>query len=614
MSDIDIVASKSLLHLALEKFGELKLAEQSICKATEAGEVANIFLDNEDPLPLNKATPWGPQRTVRAQFLEWIVTSQQSIQKISCRGVRILGAYIQGLFDISYADICFPLLFNHCFFSEDIHLVLSTVRELDFTGSYAKNIKAEYVQVKGSVKFNDGFTAKGEVCLAGARIGGDLECAGGRFLKKDGYAINADRITVAGSVFLQNKCKVCGAVRLVGAKINGTLSCIGGKFLNKSDYAINANRMSVNCTVFLRDGCLALGEVCLLGANIGGNLDCSNSKFLNKDRDVINAVSAKINGSIFFDDSFVAKGTIDLTNSVVSHHFNFRDISKKSDIVLDLSSARIGFLNDHVNSWPPAGNIFLHGLTYDNISAHCDATVEERIDWLSRQEELQFDKDGSSNSKEFSTQPHEQLASIYLKNGHYNHARKILFDKNKAMDDWKRNFNTYACHLQIKDTQCQNQRQQVLDRMHHHNSDCLYDRFHVFLGKTVGYGYEPHRALCWILGFLLAGVCIFSIAFVCDIMVPAQPRYFTPDAPQTQQAYPGFNPILYSIEAFLPVIDLGVEKYWTPNTQGGFSIHIAEMSIFSIGGVVRLYLWVHILAGWTLTTLFLGSISGFIRR
>ena len=49
---------------------------------------------------------------------------------------------------------------------------------------------------------------------------------------------------------------------------------------------------------------------------------------------------------------------------------------------------------------------------------------------------------------------------------------------------------------------------------------------------------------------------------------------------------PKFNAVMYSLDSFVPLINLGQAKYRYPT-----------------GAFLRTYLWVHILAGWTLSTL-----------
>ncbi len=133
------------------------------------------------------------------------------------------------------------------------------------------------------------FLAEGEVSLVRARIGADLDCSAGTFrnipqvaLPMSGDALKADRVDVSGSVYLREGFTAHGEVRLLGAQISGNLDCCGGNFLNPpqprlpevTGKALSVDRADVKGDVFLRQGFAAVGWVRLLGGRIGGDLDC----------------------------------------------------------------------------------------------------------------------------------------------------------------------------------------------------------------------------------------------------------------------------------------------------------------------------------------------------
>ena len=66
--------------------------------------------------------------------------------------------------------------------------------------------------------------------------------------------------------------------------------------------------------------------------------------------------------------------------------------------------------------------------------------------------------------------------------------------------------------------------------------------------------------------------------------------------------YPPFQPILYSADVLLPIVNLQQKDYWAPNSER------------PRGYWARLYLPLHILAGWFFTTLFVVGVTGLIRR
>jgi hypothetical protein len=116
--------------------------------------------------------------------------------------------------------------------------------------------------VKGDMFLRHGFRAKGEVRLLGARIGGQLNCSSGAFHNQNECALNGDGMRVEGNVFLcdtrNNKGEVLsrftaeGEVCLAGARIGGQLDCSGGVFHNPGKRALTLQSVRVEQSFILR--------------------------------------------------------------------------------------------------------------------------------------------------------------------------------------------------------------------------------------------------------------------------------------------------------------------------------------------------------------------------
>lgn len=65
--------------------------------------------------------------------------------------------------------------------------------------------------------------------------------------------------------------------------------------------------------------------------------------------------------------------------------------------------------------------------------------------------------------------------------------------------------------------------------------------------------------------------------------------------------YPAFQPLIYSAETLLPVVNLEQRAFWTPDPVGW------------LGWWTRGYLWVHTLAGWALGLLAIAGFSGLVK-
>jgi hypothetical protein len=135
------------------------------------------------------------------------------------------------------------------------------------------------------------------------------------------------------------------------------------------------------------------------------------------------------------------------------------------------------------------------------------------------------------------------------------------------------------------------------------------------LRATIGYGYKPSRALWWIGAFILTGTVLFWLGFRDGAMARTS-ELERPSAPaQTGQPcdkYPSWCVPLYSIDMFVPLVDLHQAKYWLPDTKCGSLVNLGIVKTKS-GDLLRIYMWLHIGAGWLLTTLFVVALSGLVK-
>jgi hypothetical protein len=74
--------------------------------------------------------------------------------------------------------------------------------------------------------------------------------------------------------------------------------------------------------------------------------------------------------------------------------------------------------------------------------------------------------------------------------------------------------------------------------------------------------------------------------------------------------------LIYSLENFLPVVELHQGDYWRPNplhtpAHGKRRIRFGNEMIPA--RLLRWYLWLHILAGWTITPLLFAGLAGLLR-
>jgi hypothetical protein len=487
-------------------------------------------------------------------------------------------------------------------------------------------LQASKVQVGHVVFLHDGFRAVGEVQLIGATITRDLECRGGRFCKPGGEALQASEVTVGGNVTLSTPFHADGKVSLTGARITGMLACQGGRFDNPGGEALEASRVTVGGDVTLNaifhaDGTMgahfhADGKVSLTGARITGLLSCQGGRFDNPGGEALQAAAITVGGAILLSHGFRAEGVIDLNGSNVGSHldfygaqfigetkngllaenltakglFDWRKVAKTDSTILDLWGARVGQLADDKCSWPKCQNLDVDDFIYAAIAdGPVDATI--RVDWLKRQASLPLNLELSKQAprpRPFRPKPYQQLAKVLRESGHEVAAKRILIAKEQA-------------------------------RRKHGELGSGAWAWSMLLGATIGHGYRPWQALLWAAFWIMLGGILFGMGYHKEIVIPAKAEAYDTTKKTLQETafYPAFNRWLYSLDAFVPIINFGQKDYWGPQVSCHRSGPIRDSGIrFCVFGirVLHLYRWLHIGVGWMLITLVVAGFTGLVRK
>ncbi|MHC4355953.1 MAG: hypothetical protein ACYS0H_24900, partial [Planctomycetota bacterium] len=449
-------------------------------------------------------------------------------------------------------------------------------------------LSADGLRVEGSVFLNDGFKAEGRVRLYGVVIDGSLNCGNAHFVNNGGEAFVGDGLDVKGSVFLNRGFRAEGEVRLFCATIGVNLDCIKGKFISDGQGALVADGVSVKGSVFLCDRDLGVssqddgfrveGQVRLRGARIGGDLDCRRGTFINRGRIGLFANGLRIQGDAFLCDELKAECKISLLSARIGGLLHYHGLDSAKHVWLDLRYANIHTLRDEEESWPESGRLFLHGLLYDEIHNNAPRSANSRIDWIRRQGDI-WQEDN------FWAQPYEQLAKVLRGSGDRAGARDVLVAKNK--DKARLTKLIFA-------------------------EKCWYR----FFGSFIGYGHKPWLALPLALVIILFGSMFFKEGYWHGLMTPMSESAYVEDnagARRISEVYPVFNSFVYSMDVFVPVVDLHQAKYWLPNANRGSELVPTRSAALCTGGLLLLWLWIETALGWILTTLFLIGLTGLVR-
>jgi len=258
--------------------------------------------------------------------------------------------------------------------------------------------------------------------------------------------------------------------------------------------------------------------------------------------------------------------------------------------MLDLGAAHATSLWDDAASWPAAGNLDLTGFVYGDISGG-PTDADSRLQWIHRQ----------ARSDWAQPQPYRQLALILRENGAEESATQVEIARENAITEY--------------------------------GGIPMSERiWRTALRITIGYGYRPLRALWWILMFVILGTVLFRWGYRARLITPTEESAYetfcaTGEPPSH---YPPFSSFVYSLENFLPVVDLHQGTYWRPNPRHRRAVEKPGDKLAARGDkptarsesiretlparMIRWYLWLHILAGWTVTPLLFAGLAGLLRN
>ncbi len=412
--------------------------------------------------------------------------------------------------------------------------------------------------------------------LAGARIAGKLDLS---------YATVDKPITLV-------KCYVPDGIDLSSAHLE--------------DFEVRRSRTGPivgDMSITHRDLSFQLGDYGAMSftrAKIEGALDLTGARIMDGGTDTVNLVEANIGGDVLFHERFTTNGIVDARLAKIGHDLSFHDVVFEGDggltaeratidgtlywvevkhtpkTTLDLENTRAGAIWDDEASWPAPGNLIVNGFVYGEIAGGPGDAVA-RLKWLALQ------------PPDYRPQPFRQLAKVLSEAGRDEGATEVRIAKEIAL-------------------------------RHYGHLNRFQRAWNVMLEVTIGFGYRPLRALWWIAGFVVLGTILFGTGYYLRIVTPTEEaayREFVASG-EAPPHYPMFNPFVYSLENFLPVVELHQDKYWRPNPRHGMRGRVRRggepLDSSSLPSrFLRWYLWVHILAGWTITPLLFVGLSGLVR-
>lgn len=507
---------------------------------------------------------------------------------LNCEGAH----FRQGL-SANWAKIGSEVLLNNGFKGEGgVNFSGATIAgdlrcdESLFSNPGGQALLATGAKIDGALVFYQS-TADGELNFAGAQVGHDVNLDGSRISNPKATACNGGGAKIGGNLFGRTGFEAAGEVNLIGSTIDGNLELDGARISKPRATALQAERVKVGGHVFLRpDETSAVpfradGAVSLFGAVIGGSLFCRDARLTNQGRNALLADGCKVSGNVHLRDGFTADGTVDFGGAIVEDTFFWVGVTVLDTTVLRLESAKLGTLHGQKETWPKKGNLYVDGLVYNRIQDQTPTVGADRRKWLGRQPaELVL------------TQPYEQLAAVLRNMGREGEAAAVMVAKNRRQQKFTQPLTAewfwYNC-----------------------------------FGSLIGYGYQPWRPFFMSIGLIIFGAVLFRLGHRAGIVVSTKESGFASDplsgekAPANRgldsQNGPKFSAIIFSLESFTPLLRLDQSANWTPNAYRGKRFGLGKFGSITVGGLLRAYLWFHIIAGWVLTSLWVGSITGLVK-
>lgn len=565
-----------------------------------------------------------------------------------------------------------------------------------FTNHKSRALNCDAATIGASVFLTDGFVAEGEVNFVRANIHGNLDCSGAQFTNHEDPALVCASATIGTSVFLCEGFASHGEVNFVGTAVGGQIDCSGGQFTNDKGPALICDAASVGADVFLRDGFVAKGEVNFVRASIHGNFDCGGGQFTNTKGLALICDSATIGANGFLNRGFTAQGEVNFVRcSIVGNlrcnggsfaapsgtipfaALDLRDTKIGSGLYLhktkqmagqlDLRNATVDYFVDDNSAWPKGGKLDLDGFQYNRFADAWEtggwedfakSSVEQQprtawwnrgwlkniadglriifgpgaakregatpVDFASRDRWLMLQPKADLNHA-LKPQPWTQCANVLRAMGHSHDARLLLHKRDEL---WLRSGQP----------------------------DRLTRLFYVaILGPLAGYGYKTERALYAMIALILSGWIVFTAADAKGLVWRAPGESASVQAEE-------FHALAYTIDVFLPAVDLGEQKLWLPRGRaeavseksnaprvvrslavsicpsgedlssvlGTRRVQLADACSAYIqpvltlllkpldwaldAGLARLWMWVEILMGWMLLGIITAGLAGVLQR
>ena len=557
-------------RLALRDFEPLLPAEQIVLRAAAAGDIAKV----------GYRRPRAPNAGVRlrAAFLDFLARGGDDGAPVHGRRLQIMGAFIVGRIDLGCAGVPMSLWLYRCGFGAAPLLDGARVAgSVTFADCALPGLQAQACRIDGELALNAGCHIDGDVLLMHARVGRDLNCERMRLRGSDQtgspsrYRFDAGSARIDGDVVLTDGFEAVGEVRFMAARIGGDFRAGSARLAADLDdagargVALDLDRARVGGSVRLDAGFSAAGQVRLQRARIDGDLDCSGAAF-------------DAAGDASWGDNSAA---LLLDRARIGGSLNLRQLQGPLQGA-SLADARAGALLDDASTW--GQHHVLDGFRYTRLASGAPTDAPARLDWLERQHAAHLGAD-------FRPDPWRRLIQVLHRMGHGTSARDVAIGRER--------------HLR---------RAGLIGLGAPPALRWLARLGHDMFGVLAGYGHRPLRLVAsvgvvWLLcAGLYWGAAERGALAPSAALLLAEPRLAQcrPACTQLPLTVAPFQPLLYSLDVLLPLVDLHQRRHWVP-TRGALW---SEVEAWIGTPPLLLLVWAEALCGWIAALVLLTSLAG----
>ncbi|MGE3143051.1 MAG: hypothetical protein AB7L65_06990, partial [Hyphomonadaceae bacterium] len=307
---------------------DLSPIEAHVVDRTRDGEIADFT-------PM--LGPDGAKPVIRSGFLRRLLLQLSPEWPVRMPGVRIRGARIEGVLDLSDCSGAggagLPALeLLECEAPERMDLSHARLARLALDGSRLIGLKARHARFDGPLSLAGAAGLGPEaVCafdLEGAQIDGALEAKDAKLrcdptLPREDrigvFALNLRNARIAGNVNLRPGMVAIGGVSLFGARVGGTADLRGARLTVNHRYALSAGNLDVAGPLHLNAGFRAEGPIWLRGARLGDGLHCDGGAIALADErqeiDALNAEGCVIEGGVSLRNGFTSNGALNFRSA-----------------------------------------------------------------------------------------------------------------------------------------------------------------------------------------------------------------------------------------------------------------------------------------------------------